>query len=180
MTNTGRTFKPQSDTRALLAREEPSLRFDGESLAASPSPELDVSAFALGARGRAILRGVKIAHEDLRASGGAYDQDEVRDLLHGISRQAVDKRVREGSLLAVSGPSNKRHYPVMQFTNEGEIVEGLKPVLEALPTKNGFAVLNFLIHPDDILGGRKPIDLLKAGEVAPVVEAARRMGEPGM
>jgi hypothetical protein len=40
-------------------------------------------------------------------------------------------------------------------------------------------VLNFLINPESRLGGRKPIDLLKAGEIESVVEAARRMGRQG-
>ncbi len=51
--------------------------------------------------------------------------------------------------------------------------------MAALPTKNGFAVLNFLIHSDHRLGGRRPIDALKAGEVKLVVEAAQRYGEMG-
>ena len=176
MTNVIRPFKTLPATAPLHLREDPGARFGS----ASPLDEasLDFDVFAPGARARAILRGVKIAHADLRSSGGAYDQDQVRELLHGISRQAIDKRVREGSLLSVPGPSNKRHYPAMQFTDEGEIVDGLKLVLEALPTKNGFAILNYLIHPDDSLGG-KPIDLLKAGKVEAVVAAARRMGEQG-
>ena len=59
---------------------------------------LEKSAFELDARARAILRGVKMREHDLRAAGGAFDFAELKKLL-GISRQAVDKRVRSGSLL---------------------------------------------------------------------------------
>ena len=42
-----------------------------------------------------------------------------------------------------------------------------------------WVVLNFLIHPDARLQGRKPIDLLSEGKVGVVVAAARRVGEAG-
>lgn len=136
-------------------------------------------AFAPDARALAILEGVRIAQEDLRRSGGAYDLDQVRTLLRGISRQAIDKRVQEGSLLAVPGPSNHRSFPTLQFNTDGTVVEGLKSVHEVLPSDNPWTILNFLAQPDDRLNGRKPIDLLKEGKVELVVEAARRMAQQG-
>ncbi|MFB9265080.1 hypothetical protein ACFFWD_18305 [Bradyrhizobium erythrophlei] len=136
-------------------------------------------AFAPDARALAVLEGVRIAQEDLRRSGGAYDLDQVRTLLRGISRQAVDRRVQEGSLLAVPGPSNHRSFPTLQFNADGTVVEGLKSVQDALPTNNPWTVLNFLAQPDDRLNGRKPIDLLKEGKIELVVEAARRMAQQG-
>jgi hypothetical protein len=140
---------------------------------------LNEAAFAPGPKARAVLKGREIAEEDLRSSGGSYDLEQVRRLLHDISRQRIDSRVREGSLLAVPGPSNKRYYPAVQFKDDGTVVDGLQLVQEALPTKNGYMILNFLIHGDSRLDGRKPIDLLKAGQVDLVVEAAQRFGEQG-
>jgi hypothetical protein len=99
--------------------------------------------------------------------------------MHGVTRQSIDRRVKEGRLLAVPGPSNKRLFPAVQFKNDWTVIDGLENVQKALPTTNGFAVLNFLIRPDSRLDGRKPIDLLKAGEIDLVVQAARRMGEQG-
>ncbi len=168
------SFPAQPASSPLALNEEPGLGF-----AVPGSHGLAESAFLPGPRARALLRGARMAEEDLRMSGGAYDLDQVRELLHGVSRQAIDKRVNEATLLAVPGPSNRRRYPAIQFADDGSIVEGLKPVLQALPTKNGFAALNFLIHPDSRLDQRKPIDLLKAGEIDLVVEAARRVGEQG-
>ncbi|WP_342722648.1 MULTISPECIES: hypothetical protein [unclassified Bradyrhizobium] len=147
--------------------------------AARRTAVVNKDAFAPDARALAVLEGVRIAQEDLRRSGGAYDLDQVRTLLRGISRQAVDKRVQEGSLLAVPGPSNHRSFPTLQFNIDGTVVEGLKLVQEALPTNNPWTVLNFLAQSDDRLGGRKPIDLLREGKVELVVEAARRMAQQG-
>lgn len=142
-------------------------------------PVVDKSAFEPDARSRAMLEGVRIAQQDLRDAGGAYDLDEVRTLMRGVSRQAIDKRVQDGSLLAVPGPSNRRSYPTLQFNRDGTIVPGLKGVREALQTSNSWTVLNFLSHPDVRLGSRKPIELLKSGKLDRVLEAARRHGEQG-
>jgi hypothetical protein len=139
-------------------------------------PVIDKGAFEPSARSQALLEGIRIAQQDLRAAGGTYDLDQVRALLHGISRQRVVRRVKDHTLLAVPGPSNRHAYPTVQFMPDGTVVEGLKPVLEALPTRNPWAALNFLVQPDHRLGGRAPIELLKAGEVAKVVDAARRVG----
>ena len=137
------------------------------------------AAFAPDVRGRAILEGVRVAQQDLEDAGGAYDLEQVRTLLRGISRQAIDKRVQEGSLLAVPGPSNHRSYPTLQFNRDGSIVAGIREVREALPVESPWAVLNFLVNPDDRLEGRKPIDVLRSGNVGEVIEAARLYGEPG-
>ena len=145
----------------------------------STSAVIDERAFEPDARAQAILDGVRIAQEDLRRSGGAYDLQQMMTLMHGISRQAIDKRVQERSLIAVPGPSNRRSYPTLQFNSDGTVVEGLKQVRDALPTRNPWTILNFLAEPDDRLGGRKPIDLLKEGRVELVVEAAQRMGQQG-
>ncbi len=139
---------------------------------------VEASAYVPNARARALLLGMKIAEADLREAGGAFRPDEVQTLLNGVSRQALEKRVKDGSLLAVPGPSNRRRYPVIQFTQEG-VVPGLKSVQAALPTRNPWAVLNFLVRSDSRLGGRKPIDVLRDGDVDRVVSAARAMGVQG-
>ena len=132
-----------------------------------------------GPRARALLRGMDIAARDLAESGGSYTLEEVRKLLNSVSRQSIEKRVREGSLLAVVGPDNTRFYPAAQFRGDGSVVEGLRAVQDAMSTRNGHTVLNFLVNPDPRLDNRRPIDLLKQGEVERVVEAAARVGEQG-
>jgi hypothetical protein len=146
---------------------------------AEKMPRIDKSAFEPDARSRALLEGLRIAQEDLRHAGGAYDLDQVRTLMRGVSRQAIDKRVHEGSLLAVPGPSNRRSYPTLQFSPDGTVMPGLKAVRDALGTTNPWAILNFLSNPDARLGNRKPADLLKSGNIGLVLEAARRHGEQG-
>ena len=168
---------PDSRTTDALARMAHRVENIEDGLAARPA--FDPSAFDPGPRARAILRGIELAQDDLRESGGAYDLEQVRQIMHGVSRQSVEKRVRSGSMFSVPGPGNQRRYPVVQFNDNGTVIAGLPAVLAALPTTNGFGILNFLIHPDDRLGTRKPIDVLKSGDVATVVLAARAMGVMG-
>jgi hypothetical protein len=142
-------------------------------------PAISRDAFQSDAKSLAILEGVRIAQADLRQAGGAYDLQQVRALMHSVSRQAIDKRVQEGSLLAVPGHRNRPSYPTLQFNQDGTVVAGLKAVRDALPTNNPWAILNFLAQPDDRLRKRRPIDVLKEGHVDLVVEAARRVGKQG-
>lgn len=137
------------------------------------------AAYEPDARARAILRGKDMAKADLEAAGGTYRVEEVRKLLNSISRQAVHKKVQEGHLLTVPGPGDDLRYPTAQFMGDGTVVPGLKAVQEALPTKNRWAILNYFVQPDSLLNGRKPLDLLKEGQVDLVVESARRYGEMG-
>lgn len=142
-------------------------------------PAIDPAAFESDARARAVLRGVEIVQQDLRDASGTYSLGQVRTLLHGASRQHVERLVREGTLLTVPGPDGQHCYPTAQFNHDGTIVEGLKAVQSALPTRDPWAVLNFLTRPDARLDDRIPIGLLRDGQVELVVEAAQRMAEQG-
>ena len=150
---------------------------EGVAEAASALVHTSADPYQPGAKARALLRGIEIARQDLRESGGAFDLAQVTALL-GISRQAVDKKVKDDALLAVPGPNGQRRYPVVQFTQEG-VVQGLKQTFAALPGASGWFRLNFLVNPEPRLGNVRPIELLQKGQVDIVVEAARHQGEQG-
>lgn len=137
------------------------------------------SAYEPNARARAILRGVDIAEADLVKAGGSFELPDVQTAMRGVSRQSIEKRVREKSLLSVPGPSNRRRYPTVQFNDDGTVVRGLQEVLKALDFESPWAALNYLVNPDDRLNNERPIDLLRRGEVELVLESARRVGEQG-
>jgi hypothetical protein len=142
------------------------------------SPRIRASAFQPGARARALLRGAEAIAEDLEAAGGTFDLEAVCSLTR-LTRQAIHKQVTDGRLLAVPGPSNRNVYPVAQFNNDGRPVDGLKEVRDVLGSRSPWMLLNFLVNPEARLGNRKPIDLLRAGELDAVIEAARGVGTQG-
>jgi hypothetical protein len=104
---------------------------------------------------------------------------QVQQLMHGVSRQRIERRVQEGTLLAVPGPSNRRRYPTIQFNSDGTVVDGLKAVQECLAFSSPWSVLSFLVNPDDSLHHKRPIDVLRRGDVDLVLESARRVGVQG-
>lgn len=138
---------------------------------------IDADAYEPNHKAQAILRGVQMAQTLLEETGGTFTLEQVQGIL-GISRQAVLKKVKDGGLLAVPGPNARRRYPVVQFTANG-VVAGLKEVMTKLLIKNPFAVLSFLVEPNDLLEGAKPLEMMKAGKKDVVIRAAALQFEQG-
>jgi hypothetical protein len=107
-----------------------------------------------------IARNAEHRLELLEASGGVLSAGEVGELL-GISRQAVDKRRRAGGLLALRQGGDWR-YPRCQFAEaEHEVIAGLPKVLDAFSKAGPWVTLDFLLAPDDTLGGKAPLEALR-------------------
>ena len=93
--------------------------------------------------------------------GGALSAEEAGRTL-GITRQAVDKRRRASTLLAVREGSDWR-YPACQF-HEGEILPGITDVVQGFATAGPWAALDFLLASDTALEGRTPLQVLQGGD----------------
>lgn len=100
---------------------------------------------------------------ELRES--AYSTGEVRELLGGVSRQAVSQRVANNSLMAIE-ISGRLHFPSWQFGPAGPL-PGLVRVIAALAAAghNTFTADGLMRTALPEAGGRSPADLLAAGEV---------------
>lgn len=107
-----------------------------------------------------IARNVEHRAELLDAAGGALTASEVAGLV-GISRQAVDKRRQSGGLLGLRQGSDW-HYPRCQLDEaRHEVVADLPRLLRALKTASPWVILELLLTPDDALGGRTPLEILR-------------------
>lgn len=128
----------------------------------------------------ARLRGVAEQRRLLGEAGGAVGATEAAEIL-GVSRQAVDARRKRGRLLAVATGRHGWRYPRCQFDEgtEDGVVRGLERVLGAVEDEGGWMRLAFLLSPEERLGGRRPLDALKAGDVEAVEEEALFYGEHG-
>jgi hypothetical protein len=131
------------------------------------------------ARDRAVCRGIEYAQKDLRDAGGAYDRDELATILLDETLKDVDQLVAAGAILEIRGTSNQRQYPKMQFNADGTVVAGLKFISGCFPSRNPWAILNFLVNPQSSLNGERPIDRLRAGAFEEVAAAARSFGRQG-
>lgn len=96
-----------------------------------------------------IARGAEQKLELLKQAGGGLSASDVSRLLH-ISRQAVDKRRREGKLLAVPRGSDYA-YPACQFGDD-RVVPGLPEILATRKVNHPWATLAFLVTTEDELG----------------------------
>jgi hypothetical protein len=112
-----------------------------------------------------IARGAEAKSRLAEQAGGMLTAAQVATLL-GITRAAVDKRRAAGKALAVRVRSDW-HYPAVQF-RDGEVLPGLPDILAGMGEASGWSILAFLLAADDALGGRTPLDLLRAGETAPL------------
>jgi hypothetical protein len=121
----------------------------------------------------ARLRGIAAKQKLLESWGGSVSVAEAAAVL-GMTRQAVDKRRREGKLLAVELGKRGYYYPVWQLQQQG-----MSDVLKTLAPRDPWTQLSFFANPNDLLGDRTPIECLKAGEIEKVVKAAAEYGEHG-
>jgi hypothetical protein len=124
----------------------------------------------------ALARNVEHRQRLLERAGGTLSADEAGRVL-GISRQAIDKRRRAGTLLAVREGSDWR-YPACQF-DRTEVVTGIADVVRGHASAGPWVALDFLLAPDSALGGRSPLKALQAGDREAVLRLLRAQGLDG-
>lgn len=123
----------------------------------------------------ARLRGEASKLELLEEAGPLLTPSEVAEAL-GKTKQAVHKRLQSGSLF---GMINKGEFriPAWQI-REREVVPGIAQVLKNLDTAPWGKML-FLHSENTQLGGRRPADLILAGDIDLVAQIAASFGEQG-
>ncbi len=125
----------------------------------------------------ARLRGITARQRLVESHGGALTADEVAKLLK-VTRQAVDKRRRNGQLLAVELGRRGYYYPAWQFGESGAL-PGLESVLKTLSDHDAWMQLAFFIAPNPRLDGKTPYRALEEGRLEAVLIAAQAYGEQG-
>jgi hypothetical protein len=108
-----------------------------------------------------IARNAEHRLELLESAGGMLNASEVAMLLN-ISRQAVDKRRRSNGLLGLR-QGGDWHYPRCQFNEpQHDVVADLPRFLRESKIASPWEVLDLLLAPDDALGGRTPLEILRS------------------
>ncbi|XKM43209.1 helix-turn-helix domain-containing protein (plasmid) [Rhizobium ruizarguesonis] len=116
----------------------------------------------------ALARNVEHRQNLVERAGGTMSAEDTGRML-GISRQAVDKRRRAGTLLAVREGSDWR-YPLCQL-DQGEVVAGISDIVRGFAAAGPWIALDFLLAADTALGGRTALQALRDGDR----EAVRRL-----
>lgn len=127
--------------------------------------------------GPARLRGLNERARLLKAEGGTLTVDDVAEHL-GITRQAVNKRRQQGTLIGLDAGRHGYLYPAWQFVREGTL-SGLEQVLEALEQHDAWMQHAFMLGRNARLGDITPLDALRNRRMEDVLKAARAFGEHG-
>lgn len=124
----------------------------------------------------AFLRGAEMKRALLRAEGGVVSGPELARHL-GITPQGLGKKRDKGQVFWLE-VGEGCVYPVFQVGPDG-LLHGVREVLAAFQHGDPWARVNFMLTGDTRLGGQRPLDVLRAGDVAAVVRAAHGYGEHG-
>lgn len=130
--------------------------------AAEPLMHPDVAKAIELARGRGAQAVARITGHDDMLSGEALGK------LMGITRQAVDKARKSGSLIAVDSPKRGLHYPAWQLDEYGYRRIGLQQVLTTVG-EGWDAYRFFMTEQHDVLNR----DLLVSGDVRELLSRAK-------
>jgi hypothetical protein len=130
-----------------------------------------------GVEGRAAAKAAnKVRLETLRALilNDTISSDEVRAYVHR-SRPIINKMAKEGQLLAILDGRVLR-FPRWQFDPDSEsgIVPHLADVLKVMDA-SPFRKAAWFVTENPRLRNRKPLDILRAGNVGAVVDEARAL-----
>ena len=146
-------------------------------LAALATPSVATQMAVKDPLAAARLRGAERQQRLLEMSGNVLSGEQAAKIL-GISRQAVDKRRRQGQLIGLTQGKRGYAYPAWQFEDGGTLTN-LAKVLDRLRSHDPWMQLNFFVNGNDRLNGRSPLEQLRSGELEPILRAAESYGEQG-
>lgn len=124
----------------------------------------------------ALLRGVEAKRALLKAEGGVLSAQQLAAHL-GITPQGLGKKREKAQIFFVE-VGDGYVYPAFQIDENG-LLPGIREVLDAFKVDDPWMRAHFMLTGERRLSGRRPIDVLRAGEIAPVVKAASAYGEHG-
>jgi hypothetical protein len=123
----------------------------------------------------ARVRGREAMADLLAEEGGVLTSCEVAARL-GVNVRSVYRMRRGGRLLGIRLPNGQYRYPVWQLTERG-VLPGLHDVLQSFCGMSPWARTAWFVGGNTVLEGRRPVDLLRAGDVGSVCRAAGLYGD---
>ena len=126
----------------------------------------------------AIARGITARQRLIEAEGGSMSAEEAAREI-GISKTAILKRYQKGQIIAWREErQNAVRFPAWQF-RDGKVLDGLEEVLKALNAGSRLddsGRMLFFLSKMGFLGGKRPLDCLRAGDVNKALQAAAGYG----
>jgi hypothetical protein len=123
----------------------------------------------------AIARGIPAKQKLQEDEGGSVSAEKAAENI-AMSKQAILKRYQKGQIIGWREERQKAvRFPIWQF-DEHRVLDGIEETLQVLNVGNrldDFGRMLFFLSNQGFLGGKRPIDCLRQGEIAQVLHAAR-------
>ena len=125
-----------------------------------------------------LARGMSARRKLMEDEGGSMSAEAAAQEL-GLSKPAILKRYQKGRILAWREErQNAVRFPVWQFQDH-KLLPGIEEtlnVLDAGSRLDDFGRLLFFLSNHGFLGGKRPLDCLREGNVTKVLQAAEGYG----
>jgi hypothetical protein len=122
---------------------------------------------------RGKLKGEEQIITELQAAeGGAWSGAELRKEF-GLSLADLRRRRAKYLIVYWQDARGVYFYPHWQFRRNGVLLPGVAQVLQIFRSKDQWRIMRYFLAPRQQLSGRRPLDLLRAGEIVKVLNHAR-------
>jgi hypothetical protein len=110
------------------------------------------------------------------AEGGAWTGTELMKRFD-LTPATLHRRRKEHRIIFWRDAKHDFHYPKWQFTEAGALLPGLEAVLRTFQSQDEWRVMRYFLGRREQLGGRRPLDLLRASNPDKVLAHAQAHGE---
>ena len=120
---------------------------------------------------------IRFKRDIAHAAGGLLPLRKLMQALDLKEAGDVALAIQDRRLLALLD-GDETLFPACQI-QDGALLEGLKPILDAAPSTSGWRILQYLLYSEDGLAGRRPIDLIQGSpeDLEVAIRFARRLEE---
>lgn len=123
-------------------------------------------------------RGLELVEMAKAAEGGAWSGDDLRKLFN-LTPATLHRRRKEHRIVYWRDARHAFFYPRWQFTESGALLRGVEEVLGAFKSSDEWRIMRYFLTPRNELNGKRPLDMLRAGEVEKVVPHAHAHAAEG-
>lgn len=117
--------------------------------------------------------GQRLVEQMQAAEGGAWTGAELLARF-GLTPAVLHRRRKEHRIVSWRNSRHEFYYPQWQFTPTGALLPGLQEVLRIFCSQDEWRLMSYFLGARRQLADRRPLDLLRAGEIENVVDHARR------
>jgi hypothetical protein len=178
------TLKPKADSvgREFEELEQDILQLDSEKLSAGGRERLSrVRERMLALRKMGLITGLPqlrlksgaaIVASLQQAEGGAYSSAQLGEQFN-LSAAVLYRRRNEHRIVYWRDPKNSYFYPRWQFNEAGALLPGIQEILQDFKSQDEWRIMRYFLGPRKQLGNRRPLDLIRAGEIEAVLAHAQ-------